>query len=99
MAAGVEQQEPAGNQTTVIGLIFSGAMGQHYSNAPIDTIKTRLQKDSRGARSNSDIAHHVDLEGHVQAARGPIGVLQGNHAASDASGAWSGRHVHRCTSI
>lgn len=30
-------------QTTVIGLI-SGAMGPPLSNAPIDTIKTRLQK-------------------------------------------------------
>lgn len=37
-----ENQNLPGYQTTVIGLI-SGAMGP-FSNAPIDTIKTRLQK-------------------------------------------------------
>jgi hypothetical protein len=96
-----------GYETMLIGLV-SGAMGP-LSNAPIDTIKTRLQKTpaepgqtamgritaiSRLVEQRMLLDMTYNVQGYVEARR-KSKFLQGYHTSYHACRAWPSCHIHR----
>ncbi|KAJ5940313.1 Mitochondrial carrier protein [Penicillium verrucosum] len=79
-------------QTTLIGLI-SGAVGP-FSNAPIDTIKTRLQK-TRAEPGQSAVSRIMVIAKDMFKTEGTRAFYKGITPPCDACCSWSGRHFHR----
>ncbi|KAJ6129053.1 hypothetical protein N7471_010270 [Penicillium samsonianum] len=79
-------------QTTMIGLI-SGAVGP-FSNAPIDTIKTRLQK-TRAEPGQSAVSRIMVIAKDMFKTEGTRRFLQGYHPRVMRVAPWPGCHFHR----